>query len=134
MTVLVQCPPDHWRAAPWSSTAAQKLAVGQDTPLGAGPRVPVEGFEAGSIGTGAENVWPFHWSAYPVSSTAVQKLAEGQDTPVKEEVVPKGSGLVQRTPSQRAIPPEAAIQKVALTQEIDEAEPQAPIVPCHCPS
>jgi len=83
------------------------------------------------MGTGAVHVWPFHWTAWPPWSTAVQKLVVGHDTPAREDVVPNELGWVQDWPSHCERPPEEDMQNAEETQEMEETDPQSPLVPCH---
>ncbi len=130
----VHVPSLHWSSPPEPSTAAQNVAVGHETPVRATPLLVVDA-GPGSTRTLADHAWPFHWKASPAWSTAVQKEADGQETPEKLDVLVYGSGVVHWSPFHSEIPPDTEMQNDAETQEMDETEPQAPLVPRHaCPS
>jgi len=87
----------------------------------------------GSMRRLADQAWPFHCRASPAWSTAVQNEVVGQETPVKLPVLEYGFGVVQLAPSHWEIPPDTETQNVEETHEIDETDPQSPLVPCHDP-
>jgi len=65
----------------------------------------------------------------------MQNDALGHDTPVREEAVPNWAGWVQDDPFHWEMPPEVDMQNDDETHEMDDTDPQSPLVPCHpCPS
>ena len=125
-----QVPLLHWRTPPAPSTAAQYEAVGHETPVRPTlSTVPAAG--AASMRWAADHAWPFHCRTSPVWSTAVQNEVDGHETPLNEEVLVYGLGIAHCSPFHWEMPPDTETQKVAETQEIDETDPQSPLVPCH---
>jgi hypothetical protein len=126
----VHVPLLHWRTPPELSTAAQYDAVGHETPVR--PTLStVADAGAGSMRCAADHAWPFHWRTSPVWSTAVQNEIDGHETPLNEEVLVYGLGIAHCSPFHWEMPPDTETQKDAETQEIDETDPQSPLVPCH---
>jgi hypothetical protein len=65
----------------------------------------------------------------------VQNDVEGQDTPEKLEVLEYGFGVDHWSPFHWEMPPDTDTQNEAETQEMDDTDPQSPLVPRHdCPS
>lgn len=61
----------------------------------------------------------------------MQNDALGHDTPLRDDVVPYWLGMVHDWPFHCEIPPEADMQNDEDTHEIDDTDPQSPLVPCH---
>jgi hypothetical protein len=65
----------------------------------------------------------------------VQNEAEGHDTPVKSEVLVYGFGIDHCWPFHCEMPPDTDMQNEDETHEMDDTDPQSPLVPRHdCPS
>jgi hypothetical protein len=60
----------------------------------------------------------------------VQKVVDGQETPTNDDSTPLLAGIVHDEPFHWDSPPEADMQNDAVTQEMDETEPQSPLVAC----
>lgn len=130
-TTRIHEPLLHSTTPPELSEAAQKVVVGQETPVGVGPSVVAP--EGGSIEVRADQARPFHWSAPPDWSTAVQNEVVGQDTPAKEEGSPKDAGCDQLSPFHCEMPPEVDMQSDEEAHEMADTDPQSPLVPVHDP-
>ena len=63
----------------------------------------------------------------------MQNEAVGHETPANEDGSPKESGMVHWPPFHCEIPPEVDMQNEDETQEMDDTDPQSPLVPDHDP-
>src|SRR5438270_11672536 len=109
-------------ALPSEPTAAQKLAVGQDTQLMklGGQREPQRLFWVSWIGCKVDHAVPFQSSHLPCWSTAMQKLIDGHDT-AANEFVSIDCGAENLEPFQTSAPPASstAMQKLADGHEME---------------
>ncbi len=123
-------PPAQVRTEPASSTPAQNVVVGHDTPVRYGPIDVVEA-APGSTRTGADQLDPFQTSTPPVWLAATQNDAVAHVTDVKADDEPSGWGVVHEEPFHWEIPPETDTQNDDETQAIWATDPQSPLVWCH---
>ncbi len=125
---VLQLAPWKVKARPMESTATQKLADGQDTPVSPEASVPESGGSV-AIGNGAVNTDPFQVKTSPPLSAAMQKVGLAQDTALSCELVSTSIGWLHACPFHTDGPPSAAMQNCDDTQEIWLAAPQAPTLP-----